>query len=61
MHDEAEGARCCCLPKQAVKAQLQGYERGLAAAKAGAQPATPRSAADMAVVQAKLRGYSEVR
>lgn len=48
------------MPSQAVKEQLKGYERGLAAAKTG-EVQTPRTQADMAVVQAKLKGYTEVQ
>ena len=45
---------CWCL--QSVKEHLRGYEKGLADAET-----TPRTKeAEMAVVQAKLRGYSEV-
>ena len=45
---------CWCL--QSVKEHLRGYEKGLASAET-----TPRTKeAEMAVVQAKLKGYSEV-
>lgn len=49
---------------QAVKEQLRGYERGLADATAkeaaGAAP-SPRATDDMAIVQAKLKSYTQVR
>ena len=48
---------------QAVKEQLRGYERGLAdatAAQTAGGALSPRSEADMAIVQAQLKSYSEV-